>query len=109
MILRVFALFLVVAILTACASAGPQVMVLPGKNKTLDQFHTDDSACRGWAAQQSEDVSGWRYDMAYLQCMYAKGHQIPVSGGPQPTYKSQSDVPNMPESAPPVPPSGPPR
>ena len=109
MILRVFALFLVVAILTACASAGPHVMVLPGKNKALDQFHTDDAACRGWAAQQSQDVSGWRYDMAYLQCMYAKGHQIPVSGGPQPAYKSQSDVPNMPESAPPVPPSGQPR
>lgn len=111
MTFKVSALVLGAAFLTACAS-GPHVKALPGKNKTLDQFQTDDAACRGWAAQQSRAASGWRYDMAYLQCMYAKGHQIPVTGGPQPVYTSPSDVSNMPpasESAPTVPPSGQPR
>ena len=100
-------LLLVVALfLTACAS-GPQVMALPGKSKSLDQFHTDDTVCRAWAGQQSRADRGGRYDMAYLQCMYAKGHQIPVTGGPQPTYRSSQDPPNTPgasESAPAMPP-----
>jgi uncharacterized protein YcfJ len=38
-----------------------------------------------------------RYDMAYMQCMYAKGHQIPLHG----TTRSMS-------AAPPPPPAGPP-
>lgn len=110
-VFEVSALVLAAAFLTACAS-GPHVRTLPGKDKTLDQFHADDGACRGWAAQQSRAASGWPYDMAYLQCMYAMGHQIPVTGGPQPTYRSRSDVPNLPaasESAPAAPSPGQPR
>lgn len=124
----------------AAVPAGPTVMVLPGRGRTLEQFQGDDLSCRRWAAQRvgaaaavSEQTtpasaavgtavgSGagaaigaaagnpaagaamgagtgliggtavgldasraevgsvqWRYDVAYEQCMYAKGHQIPV-------------------------------
>lgn len=37
----------------------------------------------GQSANASEDAQR-RYDIAYAQCMYAKGNQIP--GAPQPTY-----------------------
>jgi hypothetical protein len=55
-----------------------------------------------------------RYDMAYMQCMYAKGNQIPVSRGSQPAYTSPPpppaplppDVPPPPSGAPPSPPPG---
>jgi hypothetical protein len=43
-----------------------------------------------------------RYDAAYMQCMYAKGHQIPIRRGSQPSYASQPAV------APPPPPPPPP-
>ncbi|SDH08160.1 Glycine-zipper containing OmpA-like membrane domain-containing protein [Propionivibrio dicarboxylicus] len=32
------------------------------------------------AAQQSNQTAQRRYDNAYVQCMYAKGQQVPVSG-----------------------------
>jgi hypothetical protein len=63
-----------------------------------------------------------RYDAAYMQCMYAKGHQIPVRRGSQPAYSSQSAVtppppppppaalpPNIPNPPPGPPPPPPPR
>jgi len=77
------------ALLTAaCAHTptGPSVMVLAGAGKTLDEFQRDDGVCRQTAAQELEKTKGGevpaqrRYDMAYMQCMYAKGHQIPVPG-----------------------------
>jgi hypothetical protein len=43
-----------------------------------------------------------RYDSAYTQCMFAKGHQVPVARGSQPSYASQPGV------APPPPPPPPP-
>ena len=72
----------------ACARTptGPSVMVLAGAGKTLDEFHRDDDACRQTAAQELQNTKGGevpaqrRYDIAYMQCMYAKGHQIPVPG-----------------------------
>jgi hypothetical protein len=70
-------------LLAGCASApnGPRVMALPGSAKTADEFRSDDAACRQAAALEATATKGWRYDMTYLQCMYAKGHQIPVPGG----------------------------
>src|SRR5216683_2894689 len=47
-----------------------------------------------------------RYDIAYMQCMYAKGNQIPVPGARQPAYTSAASPPPPPPSAPP--PSAPP-
>ena len=66
----------------------PGILALPGSGKTLEQFKSDDAECNAFAAGR---VSGSpagatyevqrRYDFAYLQCMYAKGHRVPVSGG----------------------------
>ena len=75
--------------MVACARppTGPSVMALPGHEKTFEQFHADDLACRQSAAQEVQTTKGGqvpaqrRYDIAYIQCMYAKGHQVPVPGG----------------------------
>lgn len=53
----------------------------------------------GYAAQH-------RYDMTYMQCMYAKGNQIPVSRGSEPAYTSPPPPP--PPAAAPLPPGIPP-
>lgn len=59
-----------------------------------------------------------RYDTAYIQCMYAKGHQVPVSGQfsgamPQQAVPPASHIPPPPPGSTPPPhipppPSGPP-
>jgi OmpA family protein len=46
-----------------------------------------------------------RYDNAYVQCMYAKGNQVPVPRGSQPGYTS-STVPPPPPPPPAAPPPG---
>src|SRR2546430_12398259 len=49
-----------------------------------------------------------RYDMTYMQCMYAKGNQIPVRGS-LPTYTRQpAATAPAPVRVPPPPPPGPP-
>ncbi|WP_371264895.1 YMGG-like glycine zipper-containing protein [Nitrosomonas communis] len=118
---------------------GPSVMVLPGADKSFDQFRSDDHLCKQYASQQdgsqatgqasiasgvesaavgsalgaaagaaigggrgaaigagsgllagsltgseaartSRNLSQERYDITYIQCMYANGHRIPVAG-----------------------------
>jgi hypothetical protein len=74
----------------ATAPAGPSVNVLPGTAKPFEQFQADVSVCRDWAARQVKgafmDAPSWevqrRYDNAYVQCMYAKGHQVPSLSAP---------------------------
>ncbi len=56
-----------------------------------------------------------RYDIAYMQCMYAKGHQIPVRRGaqrppptswnPESSPPSRLDIPPPPPGDPPAPPA----
>lgn len=80
-----------VLVLSGCATAPtePRVVALPGNEKSLAQFHTDDEACRAAAAQQFEGPHApgtdlqWHYDTVYVQCMYAKGERVPLIGGPQ--------------------------
>jgi hypothetical protein len=103
-------------------------MVLPGSGKTLEQFQLDDTACRQWATGRTESVRGavdtpglsaqGSYDIAYMQCMFAKGHRIPVRQGtsppalsPQPpaaepTPVTPPAVPPPPAGTPPPPPPG---
>jgi hypothetical protein len=103
-------------LLSACGSTplyGPGVLVLPGTGKSFDQFRSDEHECRGYAQaqlnDQEEDSAGplqQRYDRAFVQCMYAKGHKIPVS-------RSYSDSAGSAQSAgvtarPPPPPPPPP-
>jgi hypothetical protein len=121
-------------LLTACASPvyGPGILVLPGSNKTFDQFRFDEQECRGYAqAQLTDSGSEWgstqqRYDRAFLQCMYAKGHKVPVSGryfdaepqaavptpppppqGKPPPPQAQPPTPPPPPAQPPTPPPSP--
>ncbi len=55
------------------------------------------------AAQGGSASVQRRYDMSYMQCMYAKGNQIPVARGSQPPYASQA----APPPPPPPPAAGP--
>jgi hypothetical protein len=82
-------------LLTACAAVptGPGVLVLPRAGTPLEDFQRDDRECQGYAAQQlptgtpagaSMATRQWRYDMAYMQCMYAKGHRVPERAPPTP-------------------------
>ena len=103
-----------VLVLGGCASAptGPTMMVLPGPGKSLEQFQGDDATCRQWAAQQTRAETGdsfliqRRYDIAYQQCMYSHGNDIPGvprSTGPAPI---PPPPPPPPPGAPPPPPPG---
>ena len=80
----------------ACTTTptGPSVLALPGTGKSLDEFRADDLECQQFAlaqvraatpAQAANGSAAYpsqrQYDFAYLQCMYAKGHRIPVPGG----------------------------
>lgn len=108
-------------VLGACATAprGPSVMVLPGTGKALEAFTLDDAACREWAARQlsGDSDSAWmlqrRYDIAYQQCMYARGHQIPGvsrAGAPAPGERVPAPPPDAatpPPGTPPPPPATP--
>ena len=64
------------------------------------------------AAQTSGHISQQRYDMSYIQCMYAYGHRVPVLGQfPNDPYISQATNPSAQPSArniPPPPPGNPP-
>jgi outer membrane lipoprotein SlyB len=70
----------------------------------------------GLAGTGTAQASGYdlqyRYDTGYVQCMYAKGHQVPVSGRiyrqtrPAPYFPAppSANVPPPPAGAPPPPP-----
>jgi len=118
------ALLIAAVVLAGCASAptGPSVMVLPGTNKSMEQFQADDARCRQAAAAELQREKGGqvsdqkRYDMAYLQCMYAQGNQIPISrpgystpGASAPTTSTTVSPPPPPSGTPPPPPSSPSR
>ena len=84
----------VVLALTGCANlpSGPAVLVLPGSGMSFDRFINDNKSCQQFALAQAGSLNGngpasrsmdnnqQRYDAAFIQCMYAKGHQVPVSG-----------------------------
>jgi outer membrane lipoprotein SlyB len=70
----------------------------------------------GLAGAGAAEASGYelqrRYDTAYIQCMYARGHQVPVSGriyrqSPPSSYSPRPPgVPPPPPGMPPPPPPG---
>ena len=89
---------------------GPGLLVLPGSGKTFDVFRADDAECRQYAGSQLGDTSSAqpaevqrRYDFSYTQCMYSKGHRVPVAG-----RYSDSPAPRHSTTAPPPPPPPPP-
>lgn len=151
-----------VLLLGACATvpSGPSVLVLPGSNKSFEQFRLDEQDCRQYASSQVggntpdqaavdsaarsavvgtaigavaggmiDGRSGaavgagtglligsmagagashgaarsaqWRYDVGYQQCMYAKGHKVPVAAS---QFRSEPSRPRRGAFAPPPPP-----
>ena len=65
------------------------------------------SASGAGAADASARTLQQRYDMGYQQCMYAKGHQVPVAGRyppSRPYYSPSSTPPPPPPGSPPPPP-----
>ena len=90
--------------LSGCASpppTGPNVLAVPGPNKTLAQFQLDDTSCRTYAQTRIGETSpsgaaatgsggstaagkavvggaaGQRaYDISYIQCMVASGDKL---------------------------------
>ena len=78
-------------LLHACAAlpTGPRVLVVPRAGTPLEAFQRDDRECQGYASHQlptgaQAGTLQWRYDMAYVQCMYAKGHRVPDGAVPPP-------------------------
>ena len=78
-------------VFSACSTmpSGPSVLALPGTDKGFDQFHNDDTICRQLAHAQmatlqkqpdSKEEGQQNYDIIYIQCMYGKGHRVPVPG-----------------------------
>jgi hypothetical protein len=110
----VIAISLGALLLSACSSTptyGPGILVLPGTGRTFDQFRFDEQDCRSYAQTQitkanpEQDSAGsfqQRYDRAFLQCMYAKGHKVPVSG----RYSDHADSAPAAARTPPPPPPG---
>jgi hypothetical protein len=106
--------------LTGCANlpSGPAVLVLPGSGMSFDRFINDNTSCQQLALAQaanlvgtasgSMDINQLRYDAAFIQCMYAKGHQVPVSGQlalPQAQVAPAAAMPPPPPGLPPAPPT----
>jgi hypothetical protein len=111
----------VAALLAAACStpdlpAGPNLLALPGTGKTFDEFRADEQACRNVSqsdvAARAKEVSDFdalqrRYDAVFTQCMYAKGHKVPVRGNYQ-SNQSKSSAQAARTPPPPPPPGQPP-
>jgi hypothetical protein len=83
----------------------PTVAVMPAPNKPLEVFQGDETACRSYAFGQAKANNDYqygaqyRYNVAYMQCMYSRGNQVPGN-------YVQSNAPAPPayaEGAPPAP------
>ncbi len=166
----------VIAALSACATIpdGPSVAVLPGANKSFEQFREDNVVCRHYAQETVGQTAGQaaadsavksaavgtalgaaagaligaatgnagtgaaigagggllaggafgsdaygrsayvvqdRYDIAYMQCMYTKGNQVPMPTAyrlTSPGYQPPPPPPPQGAYSPPPPPPGPP-
>jgi hypothetical protein len=82
---------------------------LPGTGKTLEQFQADDRECQGYA---SGNVAGRasaasdpydlqrQYDFAYIQCMYSRGHKVPIAGAYTGAAPGTIPPPPAPQTAP---------
>jgi hypothetical protein len=67
------------------------------------------SAIGSDAARSSGYGTQRQYDNAYIQCMYAKGHRVPVPGNvsySKPVKASEAGIPPPPPGMPPPPPPG---
>jgi hypothetical protein len=86
---KLIAACVAVALLSGCARppAGPTVAVTPGPYKPPEVFVQEQAACMQYGSQMAarsgqEASQQQRYDLAYGQCMYAKGNQVPGFAAP---------------------------
>lgn len=81
--------FMLLLLLASCSTipSGPGILVLPGAEKGFTEFHNDDVNCRQYARGQielskykpnSEEEGQQLYNIGFIQCMYGKGHRVPV-------------------------------
>jgi len=84
----------------ASGAAGPGAAIGAGTGLLLGTASGASVGGNEWGSLQS------RYDTAYMQCMYAKGNQIPMAQGSLPA--AASDHPPRPRHRVPRPPPGPP-
>lgn len=100
LIMIITSLVLLATLGCAIRPTGPSVMVLPSVGLSLEQFSKDNMNCQQFARLQvggspnqdainnnataklsfSSYEDQFHYDIAYIQCMYVKGHQVPVYG-----------------------------
>lgn len=67
------------------------------------------SSAGGDAGRRSGVGTQQQYDNAYIQCMYAKGHRVPVAGNvsyAKPVRATEAGIPAPPAGKPPAPPPG---
>lgn len=67
------------------------------------------TAAGGESGRSSGSGTQQQYDNAYIQCMYAKGHRVPVPGNlssSRPVRASEAGIPPPPPGRPPAPPPG---
>lgn len=113
---HLYPILITTTLLSACTlmPSGPNVVVLPGTGRNLEQFRIDDIDCQQHAMQIVHDdvekysINGYviqnKYDVSYIQCMYAYGHRVPIIGNyaPAPPHR----ITNIPPTVPPPPPQG---
>lgn len=103
-------ILLSLSLLAGCSTLpdGPGVLVLPGTGKDFEHFRADDTYCQQTAMGQltkygkqpdSYQQGQQSYDVFYIQCMYSKGHKVPVPS--EMSFNNHSDwhappPPNLP-------------
>jgi hypothetical protein len=114
--LQILIIIISAVLFSACSTmpSGPSVLVLPSAGKNFDQFHNEDLLCRNLTHKQvaaveddidSKDEAQQSYDIVYIQCMYSKGHRVPVPGLMYDMEQEELDQPPPPDM--PVPPDMP--
>jgi hypothetical protein len=111
--LQMLIIIISVFLLNACSTmpSGPSVLVLPSAGTNFDQFRNEDQLCRNLTHKQveaaedsmdSEDEAQQGYNIVYIQCMYSKGHLVPVPGLMYDMAQEELDEPLPPDAPAPL-------
>lgn len=110
--LQILTILIFVFLLDACSTmpSGPSVLALPGTAKSFDLFRSDDLMCKQYVHAQiessqnepdSKEEAQQNYDIGYIQCMYGKGHRVPVPGDLMYSTQQEWQLPPPPNMPPP--------
>jgi hypothetical protein len=100
-------------LLAACVElpTEPTVAVMPPPYKPFEVFQADEQACKAYAGQVVAQPEGndtyyyypqYRFNIAYEQCMYSRGNQVPGFGAAPSAAAAPEGMP--PPNQPPPPP-----